>query len=147
MSNDIEQNLPPNIDANISTLAEDFRQEPEAPKRKRGRRSKAQIEADNAQATAAAFEVSANTIAMSVIVIVNLLEETNQWSEATEKELEALNEATLNWLKIRAGWFAMLAPEIGLLMAWGGYVIPRIRQKKKETQTETQTPDLSQSQV
>jgi len=144
MDNSPEQQpiTPPNIDEKISQLADSYTQEKEQPK-KRGRRSKLEIDAERQAKFSQDFAASAGAINMGIIALIVVIQENvPNWKEASQTELDTLCQATVQWVQLRANWIGAIAPELALVAAWGGYVIPRIMERRKhlaEKQPVTET--------
>lgn len=135
MSEEVETK-PPDISSQVEDLAKEY-SDKEEPKKKRGRRSKAEIEGEKQAEFAAQIQASAGVIALGIVGLTTALEKSYNWSAADDKEIAALSEATFAWIQARAMFLSKFLPEIMLVMAWSGYLIPRIQEAKKRKQTET----------
>jgi len=123
---------PPNLDDKIDALAGSYKQEQEQPK-KRGRRSKVEIDAERQAKFSQDFAASAGAINMGIIALIVVIQENvPNWKEASQTELDTLCQATVQWVQLRANWIGAIAPELALVAAWGGYVIPRVMERRKQ---------------
>ena len=119
-------------------IAQDLKERKAAEKPKRGKKlTEEETQQQKYDELLELVEFDKKTVEMAVLAAVKIIQtNTIGWSEVEKDELDSLTNSTYVYLQVRAKFLIKFAPEIMLIMAWGGYLIPRMIERKKQKLAE-----------